>query len=201
MKTPMKKMESWLEKCVQIKNSIPVSSETSNVVLSNSKNKNHSLPFEEPNQNEVHKNWIQTCGLGFSNENLYIRSVGTKGLGVFGKRDILAGEVVEMCHAILLEWKKKYCHDPSIKEYAYWVNCNCENCKRHGASGMILLGNGSVYNSASQKEEANVDSFLYPKLKMGMFIARSNIKAHEEILIWREQHYYDRWCKSKNENI
>ena len=158
------------------------------------------ISFELSNKEEVHKNLTEIKNRGFSHENLYIKEVQGKGLGVFSKTDIPSGEIVEMCHAIVFDWRAKYHKDPSISQYAYWDNCQCDECKRHGKLGMILLGNGSVYNSAPRKEEKNVDFIIYAKSKMGMFVSQKDIKAHEEILTWWGEGYYNNWCKPNDKN-
>jgi hypothetical protein len=132
---------------------------------------------------------------GFRPDNLDIREVGAKGLGVFAIAPIRAGEVVEYCHAILLGYRHRYTHDSALKQYAYWLNCNCKECKAHGVHGMIPLGFGSIYNSAESEQEANASHRMFAKERLIVFIAKRDIPAGEEILTWWGQKYFDSWCK------
>jgi hypothetical protein len=158
---------------------------------------------KNPNTNnidekKIEEQWIQLKKAGYtSSADIYIKETEYKGLGVFASREIEEGEIIEYCHAIVLNWKQKYIHDASIKKYAYWHNCNCQDCNIHGRTGLLLLGNGSVYNSSDLAELKNANFFVFPGLHLGIFIANENIKKDQEILTWWGQGYYDFWCKKK----
>lgn len=147
--------------------------------------------------NEIKKEWTRLRGLGFNNDHLSVRESPGKGLGVFANKKIKQGEAIEYCHAIVLDWKRKYVHDQSIIKYAYWHNCACNDCQIHGNSGMILLGNGSIYNSAESDASQNAIFDLYPSLHLAIFKSLKDIQKDEEILVWWGQSYYNSWCKSK----
>jgi SET domain-containing protein len=149
------------------------------------------------NQEQIEKIWKEVKKDGYTNKHLLVKDAEFKGLGVFAKNGIKQGQIIEFCHSIVLSWKRRYVNDPSIIKYAYWSPCNCSDCQTHGNSGMLLLGNGSIYNSAPTAEERNADFFVYPKLGLGIFVALKPIKAGEEILTWWGQSYYDSWCKKQ----
>jgi hypothetical protein len=162
------------------------------------KNKN-TLNIE--NEEEIKTIWASVKNEGYSNSNLIVKLTDTKGLGVFAKKEIKKGQIIEFCHSIVLDWKRKYIHDRGIIKYAYWDTCQCNECKKHGNTAMILLGNGSVYNSAQSNDAKNAKYNVYPSLNLAIFIAEKDIKKNEEILTWWGEGYYNSWCKSKNENI
>ena len=147
---------------------------------------------------EVQKNWTKIRGEGFSNEYLTVRESLGKGLGVFANKKIKKNEIIEYCHALTMSWKRKYINDSSIIKYAYWNSCQCKDCQAHGNTGMILFGNGSIYNSAESYEAKNASFKLYPNLDLAVFTAEKDIEADEEILVWWGQNYFNSWCKPKN---
>jgi hypothetical protein len=132
---------------------------------------------------------------GFRPGNIDVREAGTKGLGVFATDSFRAGNAIEYCHAILLGFRNRYTHDPSLKQYAYWLNCSCKECKTHGVQGMIPLGFGAIYNSAESEQEANASHRMFAKERLIVFVAKRDILAGEEILTWWGQKYFDSWCK------
>ena len=158
---------------------------------------NNAMP-EAPEATEVQKNWTKIRGQGFNNEHLIVRESPGKGLGVFANKKIIKNEVIEYCHALTMSWKRKYINDPLILKYAYWNNCKCKDCQIHGNTGMILFGNGSIYNSAESQEAKNASFKLYPNLDLAVFTAEKDIEADEEILVWWGQNYFNSWCKPKN---
>lgn len=159
--------------------------------------KQERLDFQDREQ--IKKIWEEVKKEGYTNKHLRVKDADFKGLGVFAKDGIKEGQIIEFCHAIVLDWKKKYVNDRSIIQYAYWSPCNCSDCQRHGNTGMLLLGNGSIYNSAPTEKEKNADFFLYPNLSLAIFVASKPIKAGKEIVTWWGQGYYNSWCK-KQEN-
>jgi hypothetical protein len=166
----------------------------------NTKNKVETFELNQPTEQEVMEIWSRLKKDGIFNEKILVKESPGKGLGVFARTKIKQGEVVEYCHLMALSWKAKYVSDPSIKQYAYWGNCPCEDCNRHGNTGMILFGSGSIYNSAESEDEKNVQSFLYPKTKAGVFFAIKDVEENEELLTWFGQDYYNSWCKTSREN-
>jgi hypothetical protein len=137
--------------------------------------------------------WKRLKVQGVLLDHLEIKESQGKGMGVFARRDIAEGEVVEYCHAIVLEWKRKYIGDSQIRRYAYWGSCSCEDCKEHGDRAIIALGYGSIYNSSNEEGGANI----YPSVHVGeslvVFTAKRMISAGDEILVWYGQGYLDYW--------
>lgn len=181
---------NWIEKA---KSHLQENFEDSQSPLFANKN---SLNMQDEDQ--IKKAWENIKKHGYNNSSLMVKQSELKGLGVFTKKNISKGEIIELTHAIVLDWKKKYTGDFSILKYAYWKPCNCNECRFHGETGMILLGNGSIYNSAEKKGEENAGFFLYPKISLGIFVAVKDIEADQEILTWWGQQYYDSWCKKQS---
>jgi len=139
--------------------------------------------------------WKKLKVQGVRNDHLEIKESPGKGLGVFARRDIAEGEVIEYCHAIVLDWKKKYIGDAQIRRYAWWSGCSCEDCRKHGDRALIALGYGAIYNSADKEEEANAANHIHTNDSLLVFTAKRPIKAGEEILVWYGQAYLDFWCR------
>jgi hypothetical protein len=145
--------------------------------------------------------WGRLKVQGVRIDHLEIKESPGKGMGVFARRDIAEGEVVEYCHAIVLEWKRKYIGDSQIRRYAWWSSCACEDCKRHGDSAVIALGYGAIYNSADKEQDASAVSHIYAGDSLLVFTAKRPIKAGEEILVWYGQGYLDYWCATKEGEV
>lgn len=141
---------------------------------------------------------------GFSSENFLIKNAGKnpngidKGLGVFSKKQFEKYELIDISHAIQLEWSLKYHHDKSVRRYTYWVKCECNNCKIHGQKGYLALGIGSIINSAESQDLSNCDHYIDSNLNVVFFIANTIIFPGEEILTWWSQPYYNAWCTENN---
>lgn len=138
---------------------------------------------------------------GVSNPDLELKqsSIPDAGLGVFAKRDFSEFDIVEFCHCVILDWRRKYVRDPRIEQYAYSPKCECEECKKHGAHIVLPMGFGMAYNSAESMEASNCSFAIVPAHRMMAFIARKPIKAGDEIVTWWGQAYFDKWCKRKDE--
>jgi len=139
------------------------------------------------------KNWSDLCEKGYSSK-LIVKNVPIKGLGVFADRDYKALEVLDYFHCIISGWRSKYIGDPQYRRYAYWSLCDCDACKEHGARGLILLGAGSVINSAATEAEGNIEIVKIISSRLAVAVARRDIIAGEEIVTWHGQDYYDGWC-------
>jgi hypothetical protein len=156
---------------------------------------------KEDKVNELKDQWEKIKKEGFPETLVTVKSAGHKGFGVFAKRDIKSGEWVEICHSIKLDWKRKYVGDYGILQYAYWDNhCKCEDCKKHGATGLLPLGAGSIYNSAETGTEANVSYFVSVTQRIVAFIAIKDVLAGEELLTWWGEGYFNHWCRPKQPN-
>lgn len=139
------------------------------------------------------KNWNDLCEKGYKSK-LLVKSVPIKGLGVFADRDYKPLEVLDYFHCIISGWRSKYIGDPQYRRYAYWNICDCATCKEHGGRGLILLGTGSIINSAATEAEENVKIVKIISSRLGVAVACRDIKAGEEIVTWHGQGYYDAWC-------
>lgn len=143
---------------------------------------------------------------------VYIKDAGKnpngvfKGMGVFAERDFLAGEIVELCHIIILDWPEKYMQDKKILQYAYTIDCHCQpdnnqrlpclwNCPAHGNRKVLPLGYGLIYNSSDFEQSANTKFLIVPDEMLQIFYAIKNVKKDEELLTWWGQAYYDKFCK------
>lgn len=140
---------------------------------------------------------------GFQEENVLIKNAGenpnriNKGLGIFSKKQFEKYELISITHAVELEWNLKYHYDKSIRRYAYWTKCECNNCKIHGPKGYIGLGIGSIINSAESESLANCNHYIDQSLNIIFFIANTVIFPGEEIVTWWSQEYYNGWCMGK----
>jgi len=158
-----------------------------NKFMENTTRKNKYLTFID-----VKYNWQQLKKEGYTNSNLYIKNVNNnKGLGVFSKVDIHEGEVVEYCHSVRMETPRKWLHDKGLKKYCYWDAFD---------NGIMPLGFGPIYNTADRQHLRNTDYFIFLEDNLIAFVAQKDIKAHEEILVWWGDNYYQTWCQPKNAN-
>lgn len=136
--------------------------------------------------------------MGYSNNRIYIKNADHKGLGVFAKEPIKAGEPVEFCHSIVLKWRKKYHNDKALLRYAFSdVHCKCKDCRKHGPILMIPLGYGGVYNCSSSAELANCKYVLFQPKRLIIFIATKDIEPDDEITCWFGDLYYKYYCESR----
>ncbi len=105
--------------------------------------------------------------------------------GVFASKDILEGEIVEICPLLQLGWRSQYQSDPIIKNYM-WVNksCNCKDCKIHSAITYMPMGYGSLYNHSN---EPNVSVTINWTEQTATFKAIKTILVEEELLIKYEK--------------
>jgi hypothetical protein len=143
----------------------------------------------------IRARWETLKEAGYALEGLEIRSAGRKGMGVFALRDFEVGEVIEYCHCIPLSTPSKYMADGGIKQYAYWDRSGLD-AERHGGAGLVVMGFGSVYNSADCEAEMNCKNYVSAESRMVAFVASRRIRVGEEIVTWWGQAYYDAWCKN-----
>lgn len=143
--------------------------------------------------------WKKLKVQGVLNDHLEIKESPGRGMGVFARKDIAEGDVIEYCHAIVLDWRRKYIGDSQIRRYAFWSGCSCVECKAHGEMAGIPLGYGSIYNSGDKEEDANAYYQFYASDSFQVFIAKRTIAVGEEILVWYGQEYLDYWCPKPEE--
>jgi len=129
--------------------------------------------------------WEQLANTGLSLDNLYVKHSPGKGLGVFARRAIEADEYIEFCHCITCDTPRKYLAEPQIARYAYG-NDNV---------AMILLGFGSIYNSADSAATANAQYVVFSENKLVVFWAARPIEPHEEICVYHGDGFFQQWCK------
>ena len=144
---------------------------------------------------DIKEAWDKLKAEGFSTPHLRVKEAGNKGLGVFADQDIEQGKPIEFCHAIVMEHRNKYQHDPEFRRYSYWANCECADCKKHGAQAVLPLGNGCIYNCANSKEESNCAYRVVANQRLVVFFSVKPIKAGEEILTWWGDGYFKRYCR------
>jgi hypothetical protein len=149
-----------------------------------------------PTMLEWRGEWEKLKREGYEPQGLIVRDAGKKGLGVFATRNFEPGEVVEYCHCVRMSVPHHYCADRGIKQYAYW-DSDGPDAVKHGPIGLIVLGHGSIYNSAESEQGINCDWFTSEASRLVVFAAVKPIRAGQEILTWWGQQYYDSWCKEK----
>jgi SET domain-containing protein len=143
------------------------------------------------------ENWKNYKNSGYSSD-LYIKTSGKKGLGVFAKNDIKKDDVIEYCHCMVLGFRENYHKDPVIFQYAYpgddevsdeWAN--------HGRKFLIPLGFGGIYNSSETQNLANAAFKTHTNESLLVFYALKDIKKDEEVLVWWSTEYYNYFIKNK----
>lgn len=136
--------------------------------------------------------------IGYNNNKIYIKNADHKGLGVFAKEFIKAGDPVEYCHSIVLKHRKKYHRDRSLLRYSFAdVHCKCNECRKHGPILMVPLGYGGIYNCSSSFDSRNCEYILIQPKRLILFIATKDIQPDEEILCWFGESYYNYYCASR----
>lgn len=134
---------------------------------------------------------------GYSN-NLYIKEINNKGMGVFAGKDIKSGEIIEYCHCMVLGFRENYHKDPIVFQYAYpgddeitdeWTN--------HGRKLLIPLGFGGIYNSSEKENLANAAFKTYTNDKLLVFYSLRDISKNEEVLVWWSTDYYNYFIAKK----
>jgi hypothetical protein len=128
---------------------------------------------------------------GYTNSNLQVKETKQKGLGVFTLQKIKNGDIVEFCHSMQMHLRQNYSFDQSVQRYALWNACLCHECKKHGPTGRIAFGNGSIYNSAELQTESNCIVEIYDRINLILFRATKDIQAGEELLIWMGENYLE----------
>jgi hypothetical protein len=135
---------------------------------------------------------LQARGSGIKSEFLEVKFLNDS-LGVFALRSFQEGEAIEFCHAIVMEWRNHYVRDPALRMHAFWDGCSCAECERHGVRGMILLGNGSIYNGSKDLESANAAVQLHVRHEMAVVYAVKPIAVGEEVTVWFGSAYSQIW--------
>lgn len=144
------------------------------------------------------ENWKNIRLSGYFCDNVYIKTAGNKGMGVFARRDILAGSVIEYCYCMVLGFRENYHKDPVLFQYCYPGDDEVsDEWSKHGRKFLIPLGFGSVYNSSDSELNSNAVFKTNTNEKLITFVASKDIKKDSEILVWWSQAYYDYFCCKK----
>ena len=104
-----------------------------------------------------------------------VRKSGVHGYGVFSKRDISKGELIEESYAIMLSaaWEDM---EEVLKSYCFAV----PPLKLGLPSSMAALGHAMIYN---HDESPNVDYKYIARHSIFKFIAAKDIEKDEELFI------------------
>ena len=119
----------------------------------------------------------------YHNPKLEVRKSSIEGYGVFAKEDIKEGELLEECHYCELEG---YIDDDNFHRYLYSFFDgelpNGQKRERH----CIVFGYASLYNSANEFEDVNIQNKLKKHIsyKLFVFTAIKDIKKDEELFKW-----------------
>lgn len=155
-----------------------------------------SGPHTEDRIRKIGIVWNEKVSKGYRS-SLLIKHAPPKGLGVFADKAYKKNEELEYCHCAMSIWKGNYISEPSYRQYAYWESCKCQDCRTHGKRGAFVLGAGSIVNSASTSDEANVVMEIYGRYRLAIIRATKDIKAGEELLAWHGEDYFNSWCRPK----
>jgi hypothetical protein len=143
---------------------------------------------------KIQYDWQVAKKKGYQNNKVYIKDIIPKGVGVFAKEDIKAGEVAEMCHTFTAEIPSKYVQDKQMSEYMLPGVINNES---HPS---FAFGFGCIYNSSNSESDRNVEWIVMPESRLSAFIANRDIKKDEELLAWFGEGFYLSRCKPNIEN-
>lgn len=110
----------------------------------------------------------------FISPKIEVRNSPIQGKGVFAKEDINKGEIIEICHFIVLEQKFNEL-DKKLQEYVYaWPKV------QFGAKSAVVWGYGSIYNhSRNNSADWETDEIN----NIFKFFSIKDIKKNEEICI------------------
>jgi hypothetical protein len=117
--------------------------------------------------------------LGYS--NIHFR-------GIFATEDIEAGELIERCPTAIMAWRTNYQKDPVAWEYMYTSSCPCEDCKKHGAIFVMVMGYGQIYN---HQDENNAEIKINIKKKTADIVSKRKIMKGEEIFVSYGSKYFN----------
>ena len=147
-----------------------------------------------PTRISVRYQWqeIKNSAEGYDNSHLYLKSIPRKGLGVFSKKDLKEGDIIELCHSAPIETPSRWMRDSGIKKYSYWDP---------DGRGLIPFGFGCIYNSADRENLKNITYHMFVEDRLMVFIATKDIPAGEELITWWGEGYYKSWCDASNKPI
>ncbi len=125
----------------------------------------------------------------YKNKNLEVRKSEIHGYGVFATKDIKANEILEECHFV----KTYHRGCKFLNRYKFnWPRLKGltgEEKLMNIEHGSIVLGWGSIYNSALTEEKSNADWECDENRKLYLFKTIKDIKKESEILIFYGEDY------------
>jgi hypothetical protein len=107
--------------------------------------------------------------------------------GVFATEDIESGELIERCPMVPLEHRMRYHNDPQLYNYLYSHKCDCEDCKKHGGTFLMVLGYGMIYN---HQDTPNTTWVFNHEKKVADVVATMPIKKGKEIFVSYGSDYF-----------
>jgi len=107
--------------------------------------------------------------------------------GVFATADIGEGELIERCPVVALAWRTNYQKDPVVWAYMYTNSCPCDECKRHGAHFVMVMGWGQIYN---HQDDNNAVIKIDMRLQIADIVAKKKILKGEEIFVSYGDKYF-----------
>lgn len=110
------------------------------------------------------------------------------GLGCFANTDILSGQLIEECSAILLDTTTKTNKDYVITSYLFTWPCeqNDPICKENGSTFFVPTGNALLYNHSDTPNSY----WIYDKPMKRLFLSSLRSIAKGEEITWYYGHGY-----------
>lgn len=108
--------------------------------------------------------------------------------GVFATDDIEEGELIERCPSVALDWRTRYQKDPVVWAYMYTSSCPCDECKKHGAHFVMVMGWGQIYN---HQDDNNASMKINLKDNFVDVVALKKIRNGEEIFVSYGSKYFN----------
>lgn len=108
--------------------------------------------------------------------------------GVFATEDIEEGELIERCPIAVMGWRTNYQKDPVVWAYMYTSSCPCDECKRHGAHFVMVMGWGQIYN---HQDDNNASMNINLKVNVADVVAKKKILKGEEIFVSYGSKYFN----------
>jgi SET domain-containing protein len=107
-----------------------------------------------------------------NNSFLFVDSSPLHGRGVFTSQDIEKGDVVEVCHVLVLEQHDaERIEKTTLKDYVFWWG-------ESGIESCLVLGLGMLYNHSSDPNLTVERDFENLQI---CFRATRDISSHEEL--------------------
>ena len=103
-------------------------------------------------------------------QNTYVNKSTIHGWGVFAKKDIRKGGLIEECPILVSAAEQK--NPAEIQGYLFAGDTD--------DTTMIILGYGCIYNHSAKR---NADYYIDDETQVISFVARRTIKKDEEIFI------------------